>query len=250
MTLRIAPVPSGQLTTPAPAEPDLAALMWAEQHGSEADRNRAAHIRELLATLADSRARESRKAEIRAEIRSLGMELVSVRARLRRLGGPGMATAVIRTWAKQQGLAVAPGGPLPPEIINAFELRLGPQAPLHRKTITIARLQTQMASVQLRRMTAQRRLDRDHADIPPASVIRAWARNQGLDVPADGRLPQRIVDAYTAHFEIGDAVALRTTVTATGQRNLWNPDVSPRARVTAARPATRSPRRPVEVTHR
>jgi hypothetical protein len=175
----------------------LASLRWAEQQGlSQA--GKAAHIRQLLDDLVED-VRAERKDQLRAEIESLSQQIRAARAKIRRRGGPGLASAVIRMWAKQQGIPVkSSGGPLPSDVIDAFERALGADAHLHRKTIAIARTEADIASLVMRRTNARGQLHRLRSSALPAAVIRAWARAQGLDVPDSGRLPQGVIDAYNA----------------------------------------------------
>ncbi|MGW0633133.1 Lsr2 family DNA-binding protein, partial [Streptomyces sp. NPDC002758] len=174
----------------------LASLRWTEQRGgNETNRKQAAHIRRLLDDLVEQ-SRSERQEQLRAEIKSLSRQIRAARARIRRHGGPGLATAVIRMWARQQGIPVNNGGPVQRDVIDAFERALGAGTQLQRSTIAIARAEADIASLVVRRTSVRAQLNRLRYSTPPTAVMRAWARAQGLDVPSSGLLPQHVIDAF------------------------------------------------------
>ncbi|MGI5508872.1 Lsr2 family DNA-binding protein [Streptomyces sp. CA-106131] len=174
----------------------LASLQWAERQAhNQTSKDQAAHIRRLLHDFVET-TRVERQDQLREQIQLMNREIRAARARIRRLGGPGLATALIRLWARQQGHSVNSGGPVQRDIIDAFEDALGDHAQPHRRTIAIARAEADIATLRMRRTSAQGQLNRLRYSTPPTAVIRAWARAEGLDVPTTGRLPQHVIDAF------------------------------------------------------
>jgi hypothetical protein len=179
----------------------LAALVWVEQNGQhQGARRHAAQVRELLRDLVQYQSRTVAEARIRADITAIGKKLSTLRSRLSRLESGSGGTSLIRDWAKEQGIRVSPSGVLSASLIDAFEQHTRPTAQLEqRRAITVARLQREIATLKKNRTTARKRLENLRGPSPAA--IRAWAKEQGLDVPDTGVLPDRIVEAYKAHHQ-------------------------------------------------
>lgn len=54
--------------------------------------------------------------------------------------------------------------------------------------------------------------DSEHDDAPPntlAPAVRAWAAEQGIEVPDRGRLPRKVIDQYMAAADRGEVKPLR-----------------------------------------
>lgn len=175
----------------------LAALMWAEQNaGHQRMRQQAARVRELLSGLSGYQSRMIAEKRVRGELTEIGRKLNTAQCKLRRLGTN--TAAIIRHWADQQGMTVSPSGVLSAGVIEAFE-----QQHQHtnqrdqRRAITAARLQREIASFKRSQTAARKRLD--SLTNPPAAEVRAWAKQQSLDVPTTGQLPAWLTEAYKDH---------------------------------------------------
>ncbi|MFJ2007936.1 Lsr2 family DNA-binding protein [Streptomyces chartreusis] len=175
----------------------LAALMWAEQNaGHQRVRRRAAQVREALGELAGYQSRMIAEDSIRSDLAEVGRKLNAARCKFSRLGTG--TSALVRDWAKEQGMTVSPSGVLSADVIDAFEQQHQPLNHLgQRRAITAARLQREIASLKRVRTAARRRLD--SLTNPPAAEVRAWAQQQGLAAPASGQLPAYLIQAYKDH---------------------------------------------------
>ncbi|MGW4784939.1 Lsr2 family DNA-binding protein [Streptomyces sp. NPDC004230] len=193
--------PAGAPSVDPQLKRGLSALLWAEQQGDvgQVCKDRAAQVRELLAELEDHRAKSGQAAKVADQLKTLSLQLASARARQARIGGTGLGSAVIRVWARQQGLPVSSGGALRADVIDAFERSLGVQTKQHKKTIAEARLDTEIRRLKGCVTAARERLSRLQDYLPSAAAVRAWAKSQGMDVPDVGLLPLRIVEAWKAH---------------------------------------------------
>ncbi|WP_316779654.1 Lsr2 family DNA-binding protein [Streptomyces sasae] len=172
----------------------LAALMWTEQNaGHQRARNQAARVRQLLAELVSYQSHAVAESRIRSELAEIDRKLVPLLAKLSRLGTS--STVVIREWAVEQGMTANLAGMLPNRIIDAFEQQPHYTDQLaQRRAVTAARLQGEIVALKRKRAATRRRLD--SLTNPPAADVRAWAINQGLDVPDRGSLPGFLVEAY------------------------------------------------------
>lgn len=101
----------------------LAALTAAENSHTSKHRKLAERTRAGLMELLRIQHNAEAVAKAEAEVEDLKRKLAAARNRLHKAknGTPTASTAVIRAWAKEQGLPVGDGGVLPREIREAWE---------------------------------------------------------------------------------------------------------------------------------
>lgn len=124
--------------THAQAQQLLELLVWGEQHPAKGVQALAARAKSALDTLAHRRETEAARAAAEAEVKQLREQLAAAEARLRETGGTKARSAAseavtaarrsadrkerdrIRTWARENGHAVADRGTLPQHIVDAY----------------------------------------------------------------------------------------------------------------------------------
>ncbi|MFF7764263.1 Lsr2 family DNA-binding protein [Streptomyces griseorubiginosus] len=174
----------------------LAALMWAEQNaGHQRVRRQASRVRDLLGELSGYQSRMIAENGIRGELAQIDRKLKAAQCKLSRLGTT--ASLLIRDWAREQGMTVSPSGVVSAKVIDAFEQQHHTTQLDQRRAVIAARLQREIASLKRSRTAARRRLA--SLTNPPAAEVRAWARQQGLDVSVGGQLPAYLTEAYKDH---------------------------------------------------
>lgn len=108
-----------------------------------------------------------------------------------------IAARPIREWARQLGLPAGTTGPIRASIHTAYQAALaGASDAEARRIYAQAEAERLARNDQVKKGKWRGQAERDrHAELAP---IRAWAKANGIALPANNLIPQAVLDAWTA----------------------------------------------------